>query len=107
MEKGMNVLEPTINKPTPTELLAGYQRFNVWEAQEQMIYLPSLSIGEGLIQFFQLRSLVLQLTGAGDRFVINQNKAQWISYLAIRQKAARTMGHAQPTTSIARSQDLS
>jgi hypothetical protein len=85
--------------PNLRELMAGYGRFNAWEAQEAAARLPQLSIEDGLAQFFQLCTLIHQLSPNTNIFA-SQDKDHWIQLLKARQQASRVMGHDGHSTGI-------
>jgi hypothetical protein len=91
--------------PTLKEVLEGYERFNVWEADEKARTLPQMPIKESVTQFFQLCLLAQSLNpDAGARF-LQQDKAHWLDLLRKRRQIAKRTAYASAASGITRSTD--
>ncbi len=83
-------------KPTLREVLAGYQRFNRWELEEQGLRLPGLSIEESLTQYFELCSLVRALAPEAQDWFLEEYAQFWASRWRTLQRLTQGI-HAAAT----------
>jgi hypothetical protein len=84
--------------PTLREVVAGYERFNTWELEEQRRELPHLTVEESLRQFFELSNLARALAPDADRVFLGQDKIHWIALRERLQRVAEAMGSGRTTS---------
>ena len=78
------------------QMLAGYEQFNVWEAEEQARILPQLTIEESLRQYFELCELTrIFAPNAKDEFLA-ENVKHWTAMRRKYEKLSQGMNLANP-----------
>ena len=78
--------------PSVQEILAGYERTNAWEHEEERQRLPELTPEEGIRRYLEMWELVQQLAPEAESVFRQERMARYEYLHSQMERAAQAMG---------------